>query len=169
MTKIIKLTKGYETIVDDEDFEKLNKYQWYVIKKSNMHYAVRNAIRDGKRKTVHMHRLLMNLVTLDGHYLNPDIILDHVDRNGLNNQKNNLRFANKSTNGMNRDKANKKCSSKHKGVSLNKNRYHAYIKVNTKRINIGYFLTEKEAALAYNKAAIKYHGEFARLNEIDDE
>ncbi len=169
MSKIIKLTKGLETIVDDEDYEVLSKYSWYVIKKSNTYYAVRNAFKDGKRKTIHMHRFIKNLVTLDGEYLNPGAILDHIDRNRLNNQKNNLRLASKSNNSMNRLKMNGKFHSKYKGVSLSRGKFHAYINFNKKRVNIGYFDTELEAAIAYNNAAIQYHKNFACLNEVGNE
>lgn len=169
MSKIIKLTKGFEAIVDDEDFCSLSQYSWYVIRKSNTFYAVRNAMVDGKRKTVHMHRFIMGLVTIDGIYLDPNKILDHKDRNGLNNAKDNLRVANKSTNSMNRAKVNKTCSSKYKGVSFNGMKWHSYIKLNGKRTNIGWFDTEKEAALAYNEEAKKLHSIFGVLNEVQDE
>lgn len=92
---------------------------------------------------------------------------DHKDRNFLNNQKNNLRLANKSQNGANRLKSKGIYSSRFKGVSWHKDKriWVAYITKNNKRVHLGQFINEWEAASAYNKAALKLFGEFACLNE----
>jgi hypothetical protein len=97
-----------------------------------------------------------------------NILVDHIDRNPLNNQKNNLRISNKSTNGMNRLKPIHNTSG-YKGVSFRKerNKFRAYITLNQKTINLGHYKTAIEAAKVYNDAAIKYHKEFAVLNEIN--
>ena len=93
--------------------------------------------------------------------------IDHQDGNGLNNQKSNLRFCTQSQNSANRE-ANG--ISKYLGVDCDNRcdkKWRARINVNYKRKCLGYFKTQEEAALEYNKAAIQYHGEFAKLNIID--
>ena len=168
--RVILTKKGEEIFVSDEDFDYLNQFTWYVKKYKYTSYAKRG--HDG----ISMHREILGIT--DG-----SVIIDHVDHNGLNNQRENLRVANKSTNAM-----NKFCNGEipYKGVSIRrqKQRYFhkgtgeyryaktkdsivARIKVNGKSITIGSgFKTIEEAALAYNQAALKYHGEFAVLNKL---
>lgn len=156
----IPLTQGYFATVDDEDFEYLSQWSWYVVKKSRNFYAVRGVLSKGKRKTIFMHREIMEC--------DPNEIIDHINQNGLDNRKSNLRKCNKSQNSMN---TKKRETSKYKGVYKDKGpgrikRYKAHIHVNKKRICLGIFLTAEEAAIAYNDAALKYHGEFACLNQL---
>lgn len=93
-------------------------------------------------------------------------VVDHKDRNCENNRIENLREATRMQNSQNRTSA-KNSSSKYLGVHhYLKRKWHAAIRVNKILKSIGYFKTEEEAALAYNKAAVKYHGEFANLNII---
>lgn len=96
----------------------------------------------------------------------PDYV-DHIDRDTLNDKIENLRAASASQNSYN-TKSHNDSFSKYKGVTLKKStgRYGANISSNKKYISLGYYKTEEEAALAYNKAAVKYHGEFANLNII---
>jgi len=156
---------GNYALVDDDDFEELNKHKWFAEKSGNTYYAVRNdRYVNKKQKKIKMHRHLLGLT-------NPHLLGDHQDRNGLNNQNNNLRKANKSENGKNR--ASKKgASSKYLGVYLYRNsmKWASSININGKSKTIGYFpLTEegeKQAAIAYNEVAKKHHGEFANLNLI---
>lgn len=95
--------------------------------------------------------------------------IDHNDKNPSNNRIENLRAATQSENQQNIDlKSNNK--SGYKGVYFHKatSKYASQLRKNGKCIHLGLFLCPKEAALAYNEAAVKYFGEFARLNKIDE-
>ena len=158
--KQIKLTQGQFALIDDDDFELVSQFKWYALKPKKIFYALMCAVVNGKRIDMRMHRLIMNA--------KKGQIIDHKDRNGLNNQKNNLRFCTHTENS--RNSISNKGLSKYKGVSWAKaaKKWRAGIKVNNRGIYLGYYTNENEAAKAYNEAAIKYHGEFARLNIIPD-
>lgn len=155
--KIIWLTQGQFTLVDNEDYEFLSQWRWYAQKIRNAYYASRDDYTSSKRKKILMHRLLINT----------DLFVDHRDRNGLNNQRDNLRIATASQNQRNR-RSCKQSTSKYLGVFQEKGRkkWVASIGNNGQKIRIGRFLSEEDAALAYNEAAIKFHGEFANLNQL---
>ena len=148
--KQISLTQNKIAQVDDLDFEWLNKWQWYAHRSGNTYYAR----RDTKKKNYFMHKEI----------LSTHKIVDHRDRDGLNNQKNNLRIATYSQNNMNKSKKHE-CSSRFVGVCLLPNGlWKSAINKNRKTIYIGTFHNEADAALAYDKKAKKLHGEFANLN-----
>lgn len=94
-------------------------------------------------------------------------LIDHIDGNRSNNAITNLRIADRSINGFNREKKSES-SSVFKGVLWSKKycKWEAKINANRKRKHLGYFQCEQEAAHAYNKAAIELHGEYARLNPV---
>ena len=150
--KYIDLTKGKRTIVDDEDFEELNKIKWYL---SSSGYATNKT-----RNLIRMHRLVINTPI--------GMFTDHKNRNRLDNRKENLRICTKSQNGMNakhRKKIND--SIQLKGVyrmNSSKHPFYARIKLNKKDFYLGSFSSEKEAGLAYDKKALELFGEFAVLN-----
>lgn len=146
----------YAAIIDNEDFERVNQFKWWVSKERNNTYAGMTVRINNKRSTIKMHQFIMNGKNID-----------HADQNGLNNQKLNLRFCTKSQNGMNR-KSIKNATSIYKGVSWSKvaKAWTVQITHNKTSLHVGYFKIEKEAAIAYDKAAIKYHKEFAYLNNI---
>lgn len=164
--KEIKLSKtgtkyfGLVALVDDEDFERLNKWDWHVGKGNRTFYARRFTTNTIKREGIHMHKeiLICNA---------SDLVVDHKDGNGLNNQKNNLRIATHSQNVANR-RSHKNSTSKYLGVSWNsqKKLWQAAIMTNYKTTYLGCFDIETEAAEAYNEAAKTVHGEFARLNKF---
>lgn len=165
MELIIKSPKYGEHVVlyDEQDHELINKYRWHLRKFPTRNYAVANVfITRKKNRPISMHRLIMGF---------PEgMEVDHVDLNGLNNQRSNLRLATHSQNNMNkRNQSNNKTGFKGVHHFKRDDNYQAYIMVDKKRIHGGYFKTAKEAAKKYNELAIKYHGEFAKLNIISYE
>lgn len=159
--KEIKLKHGKVAFVDDEDFERLNKYSWREIFDGWNWYAVRNSTINKKAKTFLMHREVMNCQ-------DPKIYIDHIDHDGLNNIKSNLRECSPSQNKMN---VIGRGSSEFLGVNWHKTQkgWQARIQVNKKQIYLGVFKTENEAAIAYDNAAKTHFGEFANLNFKNNE
>lgn len=154
--RYIQLTQNKKTIVDDEDYNWLCKYKW--------HYAqgyARRAIlgSDGKYHIKGMHHILCN--TPKG------MRTDHINGDMLDNRRANLRISTNQGNSANRDKYSNNKSG-YKGVYWYEpaKRWRSNIRVNYKLIDLGYYRTKEEAALAYNKAASEHFGEYARLNTI---
>lgn len=153
----IQLSNGGFAKVDSDDFEWLSKYTWRWIKPRNIYYVVTGIWI--KKQSVHsrMHRFIMNA--------NKGDIVDHVNGNGLDNRKKNLRIVTNAQNCQNQaPQVNK--SSKYKGVSwFKKNRkWISYIGSREKRTYLGSFSSEIDAALAYDKKAKELFGCYARLN-----
>lgn len=155
----IPLTQGLFAIVDKEDYERLNKHKWHASYDGNGLYASTNIVDGLNRKTLKMHRFIMNA--------QKGQMIDHINGNGLDNRKVNLRFCTRSQNGANRRACG---TSKYLGVNWHKAtlRWAAQITVNGKKKYLGVFTNEQEAATAYNQAACAYHKEFAKLNIIDN-
>jgi NTP pyrophosphatase (non-canonical NTP hydrolase) len=158
--KQIELTQGEYAIVDDEDFEEMNKFKWHYAGG----YARRNKkLSSGKRGMEFLHRLVAK--TPENMYT------DHINGNTLDNRRSNLRNVTRSQNAKNaRKKA--ESTSKYKGVSYFKRdadsigKWMAKIQVDGEVKKLGYFNSEIEAAIAYNDAAKKHHGEYAVLNVV---
>lgn len=158
--KEIPLTQDMVALVDDEDYEGLAKWKWCYRKREHNHigYALRNARKqDGKQATIYMHRIILNLPR--------GCETDHINGNGLDNRKENLRVATITQNRWNRGKSHNNTSG-FKGVDWCKRdkKWRAKIEVNKKSVFLGLFKDKLEAVKVYNAAAIKYHGEFACLS-----
>jgi hypothetical protein len=155
----IYLGEGMFTLVEQDDYYVLNRFRWHAEGDGKHIYAVRSVIRPRCRSTtMRMHREIMNAPA--------HLLVDHRNNYTLDNRRANLRLATYSQNRINCQRDKSRTSSKYNGVSLDKrnNKWRAYIAYNGKRIYLGRFETEKEAAMAYDQAAGKYHKEFARLN-----
>lgn len=163
--KEIKLNKGFVALVDDEDFERVNKFNWFVLKGTSTYYAQRTFWINGKQYHQYLHQFMFD------YFKSKDskrIVIDHINHNGLDNTRINIRECTHSQNRMNQIPINNKTSI-YKGVdwSQKSKKYRAKIGINHKSIHIGFFASEKDAAIAYDMAAKKYHGDFAYLNFPD--
>lgn len=158
--KLIALTRRMAAIVDEENYKKLSKYKWYAHKAAKTFYARTNiSIGNGKYRGVYMHRMIIDIPG--------NLQTDHVNGNGLDNRIANLRVCNQTENLQNRS-GSEKSTSVFKGVHWDSRdkRWIAKIKKDGFHIVVGRFKSEIEAAREYDKAAIKYHGEFARVNFV---
>jgi len=164
----IELTLGKSAIVDADDFDRVNEFKWQYNKRGTG-YAQRIqyiGYKDGKRirKNISMHRFIMGVEDSKVH-------VDHINHDTLDNRKSNLRLCTNAENIRNQ-KIRKGGFSKYKGVFKSSKgcikHFQASIGFNQKRIHLGYFATELEAAIAYNKAALHYFGEFALLNDVSE-
>jgi hypothetical protein len=160
--RTIPLTKGKTALVDDDDFERLSRHSWSAYERRGLWYARRGTRNRklGVQKLISMHREILNA---------PDgIDVDHRDRDGLNNQKYNLRLCNSKQNGCN-SRFYSSNTSGFRGVSraMSKtNPWQASIRIDGKQKYLGIFSDRLAAAMAYNNAALEFHGEFARINEL---
>lgn len=157
--KFIKLTQNQFTLVDDGDFEKFNKVKWYATWDCNNKnfYARRSGPRDKNRKQhpVMLHRIILGLN-------DPNIKVDHKNRETLDNRKQNLRICTNSQNSANRKGPQINSTSGFRGVSWRQDtcKWWARISVAGKNKNLGFFTKKSEAISAYAKANRKYYGDF---------
>jgi hypothetical protein len=173
----IPLTRGMYAIVDIKDYEFLRKLNWQVQSGNNTYYATSTIFIKGKPKRIFMHRYLM-LPKIDMQFGprcskpgNPfkGIVIDHINGNGLDNRRANLRICTYSQNICN-TRMTIKGASQYRGVSKSRKPdkpWQAKIYVRRKPILIGFYKTQIQAALAYDSAARKHHGPFATLNFPD--
>jgi hypothetical protein len=157
MTATVPLTKGLQALVDDEDLELvLAAGPWCADKISHTIYAVHSRYNLGRVRQVLMHRLIMDAA--------PGQQIDHVNRDGLDNRRANLRFCTASQNRGNQAKF--RGVSQYKGVVWDRSRnlWSARIGHQGRTLYLGRFVSEEDAARAYDKAACEKWGEFARLN-----
>lgn len=158
MSREIALTKGYVAIVDDDDFDQLSQWKWCVVMtgraNSKRPYAARVAQKDGAPRMILMHRRLCETPT--------GKVVDHINRNSLDNRRNNLRVCTRGENSQNSPSHNDSHSSHYKGVCWHKRRGKWCARFRGR--HLGVFLNEKDAALAYDSAAYAYSPEYAYLN-----
>jgi hypothetical protein len=147
----------HQIIVDEKDYD-LDGYVWHAQKGRHTYYAKR--VVGVKRHTILMHRVIGERMGFD-----PRNKIDHRDRNGLNNSRENLREANNFQNGTN-SKQLENNTTGYRGVTEDKRFgvFNVKIRIEGEQKNLGTFKTAIEAALRYDQAAIHYHGEFATLN-----
>lgn len=156
----ISLTQGQVTVIDDVDAD-LATLRWYANKgkQRKTFYAQREIRRpDGGRKIERLHQVIAARMGIVG-------APDHIDRNGLNNRRDNLRSASGGQNNANQA-VRADNTSGYKGVCWDKRRekWQANIRTNGKKRHLGYFDDPVEAAKAYDQAALAAFGEFAVLN-----
>lgn len=157
MARGIPLTQGHVALVDAVDYDWLMQWKWCVQRQGKRWYAVTSIGGRNHRQRIQMHRLVMDA---------PDgLDVDHIDNNGLNNTRANLRLATRQQNMFNKPltEAN---NSGYKGVYWHKHKmaWGASIQRDGKQISLGYFDSPEDAALAYDRAAIELFGEYAYLN-----
>jgi hypothetical protein len=162
--KEIQLTRGQVALVDDDDFVWLSKWKWFAHGNNGHYYAQRwGTISENRsRKMINMHREIMHTP--------PELEVDHIDHNGLNNQKSNLRNCTETDNHKN---SAIRGEIPYNGVSLKQGerrtkKFRARIHVNYKEICLGVYYTAEDAARSYDKKAKELFGEFANLNFPDE-
>ena len=158
----IQITRGFDALVDDEDYDRLSRYHWCY---HGGGYAARGYHENGKVRIEKMHQAIMGIAP-EGY------MIDHINGDKLDNRRSNLRFVTHQQNMFNsKPKINvkgKRCRSRFKGVTWrgDRGKWRSCITIDRKRHYIGLYDTEEEAAIAYNNAAITLFGEYAKLNEI---
>ena len=153
--KEIKLSQGKFTLVDDKDYEDLNKYKWFCSGSTKSKFYAR---RDKNRKAIYMHKIILGDSLTEG---------DHINGNTLDNRRKNLRIANHQQNMFNQKIRNDNHSG-YTGVwwHTRDKKWASTIQAKPKRIWLGYFKTKKEAIVVYNLKAKELIGEYARLNSV---
>lgn len=162
MTKEITLTQGKISIVDDMDFEYLSDYRWYAGLHHGYWYAQTCSRGDsGKYITVRMHRKILGVGI--------GVLVDHIDGDGLNNVRSNLRPATRAENSRNSRKQSNSTND-YKGITFDARakKWQALIRADGKSVSLGYFDTPEDGARAYDAAAKKCFGEFAHVNFPDE-
>lgn len=156
--KIINLTKNQIALIDDEDYDLVSQYRWYAAKKRNTWYAATTIWGNGKdtKQYLLMHRLIAKPTGKS--------IVDHIDRNGLNNQKNNLRICTNSLNLRNCPRTRQGRSGYRGVTSLPRDRWLARINHDGKHLRIGMYTDKEEAARAYDVYAVILYGPFSHTN-----
>jgi hypothetical protein len=155
--KEIELTNGMKAIVDDEDYDYLLDYNWRCVKNGRTYYALFSRRIKGKFLNFWMHRMIMDAKERKDE-------VNHINHNGLDNRKENLRITTHNKVVVHSRVSNNK-PTKHKGISYHKptNKWRARIHINGKTIYLGYYIDETEAAKAYEKKAIELFGEYAHI------
>ena len=155
--KHIKLSRGKSAIVDDMDFESLNAFKWSLtVGKTGKMYAHRRAGKP-KKRLISMHRVIMGIDDKPG-----TVTVDHLNGDGLDNRRENLRVCTLGENSRNLHRAWGKYGLRGVRQELN-GKWRARIRHNYKLFDVGTFDTERDAAVAYAFASKLFHGEFGSL------
>lgn len=145
----IPLTQGKVALIDAEDWDKVKGYKWYAMKCKNTYYAQACVVGSKPRKLVLLHRVLL-----------PDsVVVDHIDHDGLNNRRCNIRSVTQQQNCLN-SRIRPSNTSGYLGVSwfAPRGKWRARLMVSGSEINLGYFKTAFEAALVYDRALTEWAG-----------
>lgn len=156
--KLIELTRGKTTLVDDDVYEWASKFKWSASKNRHTFYAVRSVTTHGKRRAIYLHREIVKPMGNEQ--------VDHLDGDGLNNLRVNLRPCSQTENQRAFKRKAVKRTSRFRGVSWNKedSRWKAGLRTGKILFYLGYFSDEEKAARAYDRKALELFGEFAHLN-----
>ena len=146
----LALSKGLKALVNADDMEKVSGNKWVASKSGTRIYVVRG---NGKTRQ-YLHRLIAGA--------QKGQVVDHINGNTLDNRKENLRLCTQQENLWNQ----KQRGNLYKGVTKHKNKFCTRLTINGKNLYLGLHSTPEEAAKAYNEAAIKHFGVFARLNNV---
>ena len=148
---------GGKVLVSDEDYDRVNQFSnWYVFNNNGILYAARN-VRDPNHHLILMHRFILGAT-------DPKVFVDHINRNGLDNQRENIRLCSRKNNSRNRGKIKKPTTSIYKGVHLCRGKWKCVLRADKKFIYGGLFSDEEEAAKEYDRLALIHFKEFAKLN-----
>ncbi len=166
MSKLIslggKLGKGHYAIVDDIDYEEFSSYEWHLSSSGYARRIDRSRWRENVSEIIFLHKVVANATKGQQ--------IDHINRNKLDNRRCNLRLCNSSENMQNRKKhhikSNSIYASKYTGVKRHGKKWLSRIHKDNRCIHIGLYVTEEEAALAYNQKALELFGENAYVNNI---
>jgi hypothetical protein len=141
--------------IDEADRAVMVGRSWRVCKRGVKQYLAWSTTERGTKKTIYMHRLFAGA--------KPGQVVDHVNGNGLDNRRENLRIVTITENNRNMP-AKSGYSSRFKGVGWNKCGWRVRIRVDYRHITVGFFEDEIEAAFAYDIASLRYHGEYGKRN-----
>jgi hypothetical protein len=150
----VPLTQGFVAIIDAQDADRVLSLKWCARRTPHTVYAHRGAYHNGKRSSQTLHQFITGYA-----------LTDHINGNGLDNRRSNLREATISQNGHNR-RRDRDSSSGYKGVSWHarSGKWQVLIRANGPQKFLGYYVTAEEAARAYDAAARELHGEYAAVN-----
>lgn len=153
----IPLTQGKVAIIDAVDWDLVKDFKWHTQKNHLCSYAIANIKRNGKRTTIGMHQILMGTYS--------KMHVDHINNDGLDNRRNNLRVCTVSQNRAN-SKTHLNNTSGYRGVSFKKNtnRWKSQIRINKKLYDLGEFDLKEDAARVYDIISREWYGEYATLN-----
>lgn len=159
--KYIPLTNGKRAIVDDEDFYRVSFVKWHYLKSKNTNgYATRSGRVNGRLTTIRMHHVVFGR----------KVMIDHINGNGLDNRRTNLRECTHQQNCANRQPSKNmvRKMSPYRGVGWDskKSKWKAFMYFKGKAINLGWYKDEKDAAIAVNAASQFTNGHFAYQNRV---